>query len=77
MSEHARGPTAGEIRARVVQVENKRAEVLNQAISEQWCNGCHKAKREWGPVCSGMPGGDATHFHSPEWWADRVNGLIP
>lgn len=42
-----------------------------RAIREQWCNGCHQPRAEWGPVCPGMYVGDWTHFHSPEFWLYR------
>lgn len=42
-----------------------------RAIREQWCNGCHLPRAEWGPVCPGMTVGDWTHYHSPEFWLYR------
>lgn len=42
------------------------------AIRDHQCNGCRQPKTRWGPTCSGMTTGDATHFHSPEWWVARA-----
>jgi hypothetical protein len=42
--------------------------VVDLALAEQWCNGCRRPRREWGPVCPGMTSGDWTHYHSPEFW---------
>jgi hypothetical protein len=48
------------------------ASAVALAVAEKWCNGCGKPMRFWGPVCSGMVIGDYTHYHSPEYWRNRI-----
>jgi hypothetical protein len=45
---------------------------LSEAILVKRCNGCGLPTNRWGPTCPGMTTGDATHYHSPEWWAQRA-----
>ena len=77
LSEPAPAPTAATLRAHVLDVMEARAKLLERATAEEWCNGCRRPRKQWGPYCGYMSVGDQTHFHSPEWWRNRVEVMIP